>query len=170
VQLAGRGAALTWQAIALGRGEQVHDIALKVEHQAPETGTEETFRGIADQRARVAFSGHIRIDPTAPGSQARQSLRGLIEGGTAEIDLRPRLEILTDDVRAVHGATTGRLDENLLFYLLSRGIDPTTARTLLKWAFLGDVLREIELPELRAEAERLAAGQLADAPALGALA
>jgi Fe-S cluster assembly protein SufD len=170
VQLAGRGAALTWQAIALGRGEQVHDIALKVEHQAPETGTEESFRGIADQRARVAFSGHIRIDPTAPGSQARQSLRGLIEGGTAEIDLRPRLEILTDDVRAVHGATTGRLDENLLFYLLSRGIDPTTARTLLKWAFLGDVLREIELPELRAEAERLAAGQLADAPALGALA
>jgi Fe-S cluster assembly protein SufD len=168
IELAGRGASAAWQAIAVGRGEQVHDIALKVEHAAPDTRTEELFRGIADERARVAFSGHIRIGASAPGSQARQSLRGLIEG-QAEIDLRPRLEILTDDVRASHGATTGRLDEDLLFYLLARGLDRLTARALLKWAFLGDVLREIELPALRAEAERLAAGQLPDVPPLGAL-
>jgi Fe-S cluster assembly protein SufD len=170
VQLAGRGAALAWQAIAVGRGQQVHDIALKVEHSAADTSTEEMFRGIADERARVAFSGHIHIAASAPGSQARQSLRGLIEGAGAEIDLRPRLEILTDEVRAVHGATTGRLDEDLLFYMLARGIDRQTARALLKWAFLSDVLREIELPGLRAEAERLAAGQLQDVQAVGALA
>jgi Fe-S cluster assembly protein SufD len=168
VQLAGRGAALAWASIAVGRGEQVHDLALKVEHAAPETTTDELFRGLADERARVAFSGHIQIGATAPASQARQSLRGLIEGA-AEIDLRPRLEILTDDVRASHGATTGRLDEDLLFYLLARGIDRGTARALLKWAFLGDVLRQIEQPALRAEAERLAAGQLPDVPSLGAL-
>ncbi len=93
VQLAGRGAALAWHAIAVGRGQQVHDIALKVEHSAADTSTEEMFRGIADERARVAFSGHIHIAASAPGSQARQSLRGLIEGAGAEIDLRPRLEI-----------------------------------------------------------------------------
>ncbi|HEY3809539.1 MAG TPA: SufD family Fe-S cluster assembly protein [Steroidobacteraceae bacterium] len=168
IELAGRGASLAWASIAAGRGEQVHDVALKVRHVAPETATEELFRGIADERARVAFSGHIQIESTAPGSQARQSLRGLIEG-SAEIDLRPRLEILTDDVRASHGATTGRLDEELLFYLLARGIDRPTARSLLKWAFLGDVLRQIEQPALRAEAERLAAGQLPDVPQLGAL-
>jgi Fe-S cluster assembly protein SufD len=169
VQLAGRGAALAWQAIAVGRGEQVHDVSLKVEHGAADTRTEELFRGIADERARVAFSGHIHIAASAPGSQARQSLRGLIEGAGAEIDLRPRLEILTDEVRAAHGATTGRLDEDLLFYMLARGIDRQTARALLKWAFLSDVLREIELPGLRAEAERLAAGQLQDVLAIGAL-
>ena len=168
VQLAGRGATLAWSSIAVGRAEQVHDVALKVEHDAPETVTQELFRGLADEHARVAFSGHIQIQATAPGSQARQSLRGLIEGG-AEIDLRPRLEILTDDVRAPHGATTGRLDEDLLFYLLARGIDRATARALLKWAFLGDVLREIDQPELRPEAERMAAGQLPDVPSLGAL-
>jgi Fe-S cluster assembly protein SufD len=168
IDLAGRGARLSWAAIAVGRGEQVHDVALKVTHAAPDTGTEELFRGIADERARVAFSGHIQIGADAPASQARQSLRGLIEG-SAEIDLRPRLEILTDDVKASHGATTGRLDEDLLFYLLARGIDRTTARALLKWAFLSDVLRQIELPALRAEAERLAAGQLPDVPPLGAL-
>ncbi len=70
----------------------------------------------------------------------------------------------------LHGATTGRLDEDLLFYMLARGIDRQTARALLKWAFLSDVLREIELPGLRAEAERLAAGQLQDVQAIGALA
>ena len=170
VQLAGRGATLAWGGIAVGRGDQVHDISLKVEHEAPETVTEELFRGIADERSRVAFSGHIRIDARAPGAQTRQSLRGLIEGASAEIDLRPRLEILTDDVRAAHGATTGRLDEDLLFYLLARGIDRPTARSLLKWAFLSDALREIDVPALRAEAERLAAGQLPDVPDLGALA
>jgi Fe-S cluster assembly protein SufD len=169
VQLAGRGAAVSWQAIAVGRGQQVHDTALKVEHRAPATRTEEVFRGIADERARIAFSGHIHIAASAPGADARQSLRGLIEGSGAEIDLRPRLEINTDEVRAQHGATTGALDENLMFYLLARGIDRATARALLKWAFLGDVLRAIELPQLRSAAEHGAAGQLPDVMAIGAL-
>ena len=169
VRLAGRGAAFSWQAIAVGRGQQVHDTALKVEHLAADTRTEEVFRGIADERARIAFSGHIHIAASAPGSDARQSLRGLIEGAGAEIDLRPRLEINTDEVRAQHGATTGALDENLMFYLLARGIDRTTARALLKWAFLGDVLRAIDLPEVRAAAEHGAAGKLPDVMAIGAL-
>lgn len=169
VRLAGRAAALSWQALALGQGEQVHDSALKVEHAAADTRTEETFRGIADARSRLACSGHIHIESAARGAQARQSLRGLIEGEQAEIDLRPRLQIDVDEVSAQHGATTGRLDESLLFYLLSRGLDPHQARALLKWAFLGDVLRCIGLPELRAQAERAAAGQLTDAAALGEL-
>jgi Fe-S cluster assembly protein SufD len=169
VRLAGRGAALSWQAIAVGRGQQVHDTALKVEHLAADTRTEELFRGIADERARIAFSGHIHIAASAPGSDARQSLRGLIEGSGAEIDLRPRLEINTDEVKAQHGATTGALDENLMFYLLARGIDRMTARALLKWAFLGDVLRAIDLPEVRRAAEHGAAGQLPDILAIGAL-
>jgi Fe-S cluster assembly protein SufD len=169
VRLSGRGAALSWQAIAVGRGQQVHDAALKVEHLAPDTRTEEVFRGIADERARIAFSGHIHIAACAPGSDARQSLRGLIEGAGAEIDLRPRLEINTDEVKAQHGATTGALDENLMFYLLARGIDRSTARALLKWAFLGDVLRAIDLREVRRAAEQGAAGQLPDVVAIGAL-
>jgi Fe-S cluster assembly protein SufD len=169
VRLNGRAAAIDWQAIAVGSGEQVHDLALKVEHRARETRTQEVFRGIAEGTAQIAFSGHIHIAPEAGGSDARQSLRGLIEGARAEIDLRPRLEINTDEVRAQHGATTGQLDENLLFYLLARGIDRKTARALLKWAFLGDVLRAIDLPALRSAAEQGAAGQLPDVAAIGAL-
>jgi Fe-S cluster assembly protein SufD len=169
VRLAGRAAAVSWQAIAVGRGQQVHDTALQVEHLAPDTRTEEVFRGIADERARIAFSGHIHIGSAAPGSDTRQSLRGLIEGAGAEIDLRPRLQIDTDQVKAQHGATTGALDENLMFYLLARGLDRDSARALLKWAFLGDVLRAIGLSEVRRAAEHGAAGQLPDVMAIGAL-
>jgi Fe-S cluster assembly protein SufD len=169
VTLAGRGARLSWQALAVGRGTQVQDTALRVDHLAPATVTEECYRGIADDHARLAFSAQVRIDASAPGAEARQSLRGLIEGVGAEIDLRPRLEIHTDEVRAQHGATTGRLDENQLFYLLARGIGRQAAQALLKWAFVSDVLRAIELPQLRAEAERAVAGQLQGLPDLGAL-
>jgi Fe-S cluster assembly protein SufD len=168
IRLAGAAAGASWHAIAVGRGEQVHDCTLKVELAAPRTHSDEVFRGIADERARVAFSGHIHVEPSAPGAEARQSLRGLIEG-EGEVDLRPRLEINTDEVSAQHGATTGRLDDTLLFYLLSRGIDPSTARALLKWAFLSDVLRHIEIAQLRTEAERSAAGQLQDVLAVGAV-
>ncbi|HLK70495.1 MAG TPA: SufD family Fe-S cluster assembly protein [Steroidobacteraceae bacterium] len=169
VRLAGRGAALGWHALAVGQAEQVHDTTLSVEHGAAATRTEERFRGIANARSRLSFSGHIHIHAAAAGASAQQSLRGLLEGTHAEIDLRPRLQIDVDEVTAQHGATTGRLDENLLFYLLSRGLDAQTARTLLKWAFLGDVLRSIELPELRAQAEQAAAGQLADTSTLAEL-
>ena len=86
-----------------------------------------------------------------------------IDGRGAQINLRPRLEINTDDIQAAHGATTGQLDEQLLFYLLARGIDPDTARAMLKWAFLGDVLGAIGDPALRRAAEELAARHLGDA-------
>jgi Fe-S cluster assembly protein SufD len=97
----------------------------------------------------------------------QQSLRGLVDGPGAEIDLRPGLRIHTDEVQARHGATSGQLDENLLFYLLSRGLDRASARALLKWAFLGEVLAHIQVPALRQAAEQAAAGQLSGV--LGAL-
>jgi Fe-S cluster assembly protein SufD len=169
VNLSGRAAALDWQAIAVGRGEQILDVALRVDHLAPQTRTQEVFRGIADDRARIAINAHVHIGSVARGAEARQSLRGLIEGARAEVDLRPRLEIYTDEVRAQHGATTGQLDENLLFYLLARGLDAPVARSLLKWAFLGDVLRAIDVPAVRTAAEQSAAYQLPDVLAVGAL-
>ena len=76
--------------------------------------------------------------------------------------MRPQLEIYTDDVRCSHGATAGKLDDDMLFYLLSRGLTRETAQRLLKWAFLGDVVAKIELPGLRRQIEERLAGQLQD--------
>jgi len=76
--------------------------------------------------------------------------------------VRPQLEIYTDDVRCSHGATAGKLDEQMLFYLLSRGLSPQDAQRLLKWAFLGDVIARTDLPALRRQIEARLAGRLGD--------
>ena len=96
----------------------------------------------------------------------RRVLRGLLAGTQAEIDVRPQLEIYTDDVRCNHGATAGKLDDNMLFYLLSRGIEKETAQQLLKWVFLEDVVSRIAVPELRKHIEQTLAGQMKETAAL----
>ena len=95
-------------------------------------------------------------------SESQQSSRSVLLSEKAEIDSRPQLEILHNDVKCSHGATTGQLDPAVLFYLLSRGIDPQTARALLIYAFLDDVLAKLELPELRHQLERRISNALPD--------
>lgn len=166
VQLAGRGADAAISVASLGDKQQIQDAFVLVEHSAPNTKSRQTFRGISAGRARVGFNGMVVVRKDAQGTDSQQSLRGLLAGPDAEIDVRPQLEIYTDDVRCAHGATAGKLDDNMLFYLLSRGIDPATAQRLLKWAFLEDVVAKIEVPELRRQIERSLAGQMLEADAL----
>jgi Fe-S cluster assembly protein SufD len=166
VQMAGPGAELALSVAALGDRQQVQDNFALVEHIAPRARTEQTFRGIASGRARVAFNGKIVVRDAAAGTDSRQSLRGLLAGPEAEIDVRPQLEIYTDEVRCSHGATAGKLDDNMLFYLLSRGLSREVALRLLKWAFLEDVVAKIEIPGLRRQIEHDLAGQMADAASL----
>ncbi len=166
LQLAGERADLSLAVASLGDDKQVQDTYALVEHLAPHAHTEQTFRGIAAGRARVAFNGKIMVGRQAAGSESRQSLRGLLAGPEAEIDVRPQLEIYTDEVSASHGATAGKLDDNMLFYLLSRGLDRESAQRALKWAFLGDVIAKIGPPELRRQIETRLAGQMRDGAAL----
>jgi Fe-S cluster assembly protein SufD len=165
IRLAGREAAAQIVALAAARDTQRADSQYTVLHEAAGTRSDVLFRAIASDRARVACSADVQVAASARGSRVLQSLRGLIDGKGAEIDLRPRLTINTDEVRAAHGATTGRLDGDLLFYLLSRGLAPEAARSLLKWAFLGEVLAALGPPALRRDAELASAARLSDAPA-----
>jgi Fe-S cluster assembly protein SufD len=160
VLLAGERADASISVASLGDRQQTQDVFVRVEHSAPHARSEQTFRGISAGRARVAFNGMVVVREGAHGTDSQQSLRGLLAGPEAEIDLRPQLQIDTDDVRCAHGATAGKLDDDMLFYLLSRGIDPETAQRLLKWAFLEDVVARIEVPELRRQIERSLAGQM----------
>jgi Fe-S cluster assembly protein SufD len=166
VQLAGERADATISVASLGDRQQIQDAFVLVEHVAPRARSTQTFRGISAGRARVAFNGMVVVRKDAQGTDSQQSLRGLLAGPDAEIDVRPQLEIYTDDVRCAHGATAGKLDDNMLFYLLSRGIDAATAQRLLKWAFLEDVVAKIEVPELRRQIERSLAGQMQEAAEL----
>jgi Fe-S cluster assembly protein SufD len=167
VDLTGSGASFCWNGLATVQDGESYDSLVRITHQASATRSEHRLRGIATGHAHISSNADVRVRASAAGARVSQSLRGLIDGAGASINLQPRLTIDTDDIQASHGATTGQLDENLLFYLLSRGIDRETARTLLKWAFLGDVLATIELPAVRRDAERLAAGRLADVLGMG---
>jgi Fe-S cluster assembly protein SufD len=166
VQLAGERAEASVSMASLGDRQQIQDAFVLTDHVAPRARSTQTFRGISAGRARVAFNGMVVVRKDAQGTDSQQSLRGLLAGPDAEIDVRPQLEIYTDDVKCAHGATAGKLDDNMLFYLLSRGIDPATAQRLLKWAFLEDVVAKIEVPELRRQVERSLAGQMQDAAEL----
>lgn len=176
IRLEGEHSEVSFLGASLGDRNQVQDTYALIEHLAPNARTQQVFRGISGGRARVACNGKIIVHAGAHGTDSRQSLKGLLAGKDAEIDVRPQLEIYTDDVRCSHGATAGKLDENMLFYLLSRGLDRETAQRLLKWAFLEDVVARVEVTELRRQIEQGLAGQLgdaadlADAPGTGAVA
>jgi Fe-S cluster assembly protein SufD len=167
--LDGAGAQLQFGSVALGDGNQHLDQHVLIDHRGVGVKSTEVFRGLAAGRARVAFTGHNRVMPTALGTDTRQSLRSLIAGREAEAFARPQLEILTDEVQASHGATVGTLDPQMLFYLLSRGLEPSAAQSLLKWAFLQDVVARLQPAELRTRLEAQLLARLAD-PLLAELA
>jgi Fe-S cluster assembly protein SufD len=169
VKLASRAANCELTAASIANGIQTHDVFAEIAHAGPDTATREMYRGIATDRGKLGFNGKMIVRESAPGADSDQSLKTLLTGSGAEASVRPQLEIYTDKVRAKHGATTGKLDEQMLFYLLSRGIDRRTAQTLLQWAFIEDAVSRIECTELRTEIETLIAAQLNEVSALEGL-
>lgn len=167
--LMGERSEIEANSLLLADGREHLEIHSVIGHRAPATRSIERFRGIAGDRGRGVFNGRIVVHPGGPKSESQQSSRTLLLSKQAEIDARPQLEILTDDVKCTHGATTGQLDPNMLFYLLSRGLDPQAARALLIHAFLDDVLTRLGLEPLRRQLERRIARALPESPQLGEL-
>ncbi|MGI9330193.1 MAG: Fe-S cluster assembly protein SufD [Gammaproteobacteria bacterium] len=167
--LAAPGAHVDVYGLFLADGQAHLDNRLEVQHQAPNTTSQETYRGIAAGRGRGIFNGKIIVQPGADGTDAKLSNRNLLLGAAAEIDTKPELEIYADDVKCAHGATTGQLDESALFYLRSRGIDASQARSMLVGAFAAEIVAQIPLERLRLQVEtelsaRLASDRGTDTP------
>jgi len=169
IKLAGRGARCDLTAASVANGIQTHDVFAEIEHAAPQTVTRELFRGIATERGKLAFNGKIIVRDNAHESDSEQSLKSLLTGSGAEAATRPQLEIYTDRVRAAHGATTGKLDDQMLFYLLSRGIERATAQALLQWAFIEDAVSRVTPPDLREDIERAVLKRLSAVASLDGL-
>ena len=165
VKHAGEGAQLHWNSAVIADGQQQHDAYVRIDHQARRAQTHQLFRGIASGRSKIGFNGHMLVGPSAYGTHSGQSLKTLLAGSEAEANVRPQLEIYTNEVTATHGATVGKLDGDMLFYLLSRAIDPDTAKSLLKWAFVSDVLTHLPSAELRHQIEASLVRQLPGAMA-----
>jgi Fe-S cluster assembly protein SufD len=166
VRLDQPGAALDSYSLLVGHADRYVDCVNIVTHGAPSTTSSQTARAIASDTSRVVFNSKVIVDAGAVHAQSQQSCRGLLLSPTAEIDTRPQLEIHADEVKCSHGATTGRLDPDMLFYMLSRGIDRETAQSLLVYAFLADVLTGMSVASARAAIENALIAQLPDSQTL----
>jgi Fe-S cluster assembly protein SufD len=108
------------------------------------------------------FNGKIRVRPDAQKTDAKQTNKTLLLSDEAQINTKPQLEILANDVRCTHGATVGQLNEEALFYLRTRGIGLEDARSLLIRAFTGEVVERMALAKVRGQVEQWLAARLAE--------
>ena len=147
--------------------QQHVDNHLVVEHAQPHCDSREFFKGILDGHGKGIFSGKIIVKPGAQKTDAKQTNMSLLLSRDAQVESKPQLEIFADDVKCTHGATIGQMNDEAVFYLQSRGIDETSARGLLVYAFANDVLERVRVEPLRHQLERIVIDRLPESFHLG---
>lgn len=143
-------------------GRQHADTRLVIDHQVPKCTSREIFKCVMDEKARGIFQGKVIVQRDAQKTDGKQSSHGLLLSETAEFDAKPELEIYADDVVCGHGATSGDIDHNHLFYLRSRGIPEPEAKSMLIAAFVGEAFDTIGHDDVREQLTRFAETWLVD--------
>jgi Fe-S cluster assembly protein SufD len=128
-----------------GDGSQHFDHNTSQDHIAGHANSDLLYKGALDDASRAVFRGIIRVWPGAQQTDAYQTNRNLLLSPEARADSLPNLEIQADDVKCSHGATVGQLDQESLFYLMSRGLTRSQAERLVVLGFLGEVLSRLPL-------------------------
>lgn len=149
IAFAGEGSHVHTNGVNLLNGRQHADSTLLLDHAVPNCESREIFRSVVDDRGHSVFQGRIIVRPDAQKTDAKMMTRALLLSDEAEADNKPELEIFADDVTCGHGATTGALDETLLFYLRARGLSEKEAQALLIQAFVGEAIESIVNDALR---------------------
>lgn len=139
----------------LAKGKQRVDNHTNIDHAHPRCTSSELYKGVLDGEAQAVFNGRIVVRPHAEKTSARQYNKNLLLSNEAAVNTKPLLEIFNNDVKCNHGATIGRLDENQVFYLRSRGIGDELARHLLIYAFAADVVSAMKVPALKTHLQKL---------------
>ena len=133
----------------LATGRQHVDYHTRIDHAKPAGTSREYYKGVLDGRGRGVFNGRVYVHPDAQKTDAEQFNNNLLLSRHAEVDTKPQLEIFADDVKCAHGATVGQLDDDMIFYLRTRGLAESAARGLLTYGFASDVLQRMSLVPLR---------------------
>ena len=133
----------------IGNKKQHIDNQTSVYHAKPNCQSNELYKGILDDESTGVFNGRIHVFKDAQKTNAYQSNKNVLLSERANMYAKPQLEIYADDVKCSHGATTGQLDDDALFYLRARGINAHDAKALLNFAFAGDVIEKINIPDLK---------------------
>ncbi len=149
IELVGDNCTSTLGGMAIGSGRQHIDNNSDVRHLSAHCNSNQLFKYVLDEESTGAFEGAIYVAPGAQFTEAYQSNRNLLASKSARMHTKPQLEIYNDEVKCSHGATTGQLDADALFYMRSRGIPEQEARTMLMQAFMVDVIDMVKMDGLR---------------------
>jgi Fe-S cluster assembly protein SufD len=147
-RLAGEGARSDMLSVSVGDNAQEFDTRTLQDHLSPHTTSDLLYKNALTDRARNTFGGLIRVEPHAHFTDAYQTVRNLLLSDDAEANSMPGLEILADNVKCSHGATSGQISEDEMFYLLSRGIPLPVAKQLLVSGFLNEVVDRLDHPAI----------------------
>jgi Fe-S cluster assembly protein SufD len=154
-RLVGEGARSDMLAVSVATNYQEFDSRTLQDHISPRTASDLLYKNALDDRARCTFGGLIRVEPHAHFTDAYQKVRNLLLSDDAEANSMPGLEILADNVRCTHGATSGQINEDEMFYLRSRGIPSKIAQRLIVRGFLNEVIERLEQPTIGEHLNRL---------------
>src|SRR5207253_410697 len=131
-----------------GQHTDTHSV---IDHQLPHCTSRQLYKGILNGKSRAVFNGKVFVREGAQGTDAMQTNRNLMLSNDARVDTKPQLEIFADDVKCAHGATVGQLEEEELFYLVSRGLHTELARNLLTYGFAEEVIDKIKIDSIKAQ-------------------
>lgn len=140
IDLCGSGAEAHIKGLYLCKDQEKVTFRILMHHRAPGCKSTQLVKGIAGGSAQVHFDGRIVVAPDAQQTEAYQENHNIVLTDTAQVTTRPQLEIYADDVKCSHGATVGRLNDDELFYMRSRGIPEAEARKLQILSFLSPVI------------------------------
>ncbi|MCC6240626.1 MAG: Fe-S cluster assembly protein SufD [Phycisphaerales bacterium] len=159
VRMAGEYAYAILNGLVVIGGNQVCDNHTLLHHDAPNCPSHELYKHVLDDKAYAVFKGQIYVAQEAQKTDSKQTSKTLLLSGEANMNSQPALEIYADDVKCTHGSTIGPVDQQMLFYLRSRGIGIDAALHLLTYAFAADVTRRITAEPVRARVEDVMAAQ-----------
>jgi Fe-S cluster assembly protein SufD len=132
-------------------GTQHSDTHSVIDHTVPNCVSHQNYKGVLNGNSRGVFNGKVFVRENAHGTDAKQSNKNLLLSNDARVDTKPQLEIFNDDVKCAHGATVGQLEEEELFYLLTRGLPNTLARNLLTYGFAEEIINKIGIEHIKRE-------------------
>lgn len=153
-QIDGVGAEAHLNGLTFARQQQHIDQRVEIKHLTGPSESSQLFKGVLKDKAKGILNGKIYIAQDAQKVSSMQMNHNLLLSPTAEANTKPELEIYADDVKANHGASIGQLDEDKIFYFMSRGITRTVAQQMLAHAFVGDVVMKIQSKALRSFADQ----------------
>jgi Fe-S cluster assembly protein SufD len=140
--------------------DQHTDTHSVIDHKKPHCVSHQLYKGILDGKARAVFNGKVFVRPGAQKTDAMQTNKNLLLSNEARVDTKPPLEIFADDVKCAHGAAVGQIDQDELFYLQTRGLNPELARNLLTYGFAEEVVAKIKVDTLRSQIDEAVLGHL----------